>query len=276
MNRQAARPLTQTTRRSSSPSAPPEISQTLVRVFGRYTDGYLRRHFHSVRLLANSAPRVCEGLPLAIYLNHSSWWDPLVCLFAARRFFPTRASYGPIDGAALQRYRFFRRLGLFGVDNGTAAGARQFLETASAILQGEKNALWITPEGRFSDFHARPVQLERGLSHVTRRVRRAAFMPLAVQYVYWEERLPEILLAFGEPIIFESNQSLSILDTTRLFESGLTSVQDHLASASQQRRSEDWKTLLTGRAGTALLYDFWRRMRAGFRGEKFSPGHSKL
>ncbi len=127
--------LSQTTPSPRERPEPP--AQYLARVgagFRPLHGRYLRRHFHSVRLLANSAPRVCEGLPLAIYLNHSSWWDPLVCLFAARRFFPTRASYGPIDGAALERYRFFRRLGLFGVENGTPAGARQFLETASAIL----------------------------------------------------------------------------------------------------------------------------------------------
>lgn len=276
MNREVVRPQTQTPRSPSPSGAPPAISKTVVRVFGRYTERYLRRHFHSVRLLANSAPRVCEGFPLAIYLNHSSWWDPLVCLFAARRFFPARASYGPIDAVALERYRFLRRLGLFGVESGTSAGARAFLETATAILRGEGNALWITPEGRFSDFHARPVRLEPGLSHLTGHVKRAAFMPLALQYVFWEERLPEILLAFGEPIVFESKQALRVADTTRLFESGLTSVQDHLAIASQRRQREDWKTLLTGRAGTAFAYDAWRKMRARFRGEKFDPEHSPL
>ncbi|MGI9089313.1 MAG: lysophospholipid acyltransferase family protein [Chthoniobacterales bacterium] len=254
---------------------PPKISRRLLALFGGYSEKYLRRHFHSVRLLANSAPPVCEGLPLIIYLNHSSWWDPLVCLLLARRFFPKRNSYGPMDARALRRYQFFRRLGFFGVEAGSVAGAKDFLEAAEAILQAEDSALWITPQGRFVDFHARPVRLERGISHLTRHAARAAFVPLAVQYSFWEERLPEVLVAFGEPVIFQPNQSLRIGETTRLFESALESVQDHLATAAQRRRGEDWRPLLEGAAGTSIFYDLWRRARARLRGEHFRSAHSE-
>ena len=37
--------------RENSGHACPEISQPLLRFFGRYAEGYLRRHFHAVRLL---------------------------------------------------------------------------------------------------------------------------------------------------------------------------------------------------------------------------------
>ncbi len=254
---------------------PPPISRRLLKFFGGYAESYLRRHFHTARLLANSAPVNDTDLPLVIYLNHSSWWDPLVCLLLARKFFPRRDCYAPIDAAALRRYRFFRRLGFFGVES-SPAGVKTFLETATAILRSEKSALWITPQGKFADFHARPVRLERGLSHLTRHVTRAAFISLAIQYVYWEERLPEILIAFGDPVVFEASQALGAADTTHLFESALTSVQDHLAKASARRRTEDWRPIVEGRAGVNVFYDAWRKARAIFRGEKFNSAHSKL
>ncbi len=253
----------------------PRISKPLLRFFAKYSRAYLRRHFHSVRLLANSAPSVSNDLPLVVYLNHSSWWDPLICLLLAQKYFSARDSFGPIDAGALQRYQFFRRLGFFGVTMGTRAGARDFWETAGAILRSEQSALWITPQGRFADFHARPVRFKRGLSHLTRRVPRAAFLPLAVQYVHWEERLPEVLLAFGEPIVFESTQSLPIPETSRLLESALESVQDHLAAASERRQPNEWCGILHGAAGTNFFYDAWRRTRARLRGEPFNSAHSQ-
>ncbi|MGI8437920.1 MAG: lysophospholipid acyltransferase family protein [Chthoniobacterales bacterium] len=255
---------------------PPQISPRLLRFFGHYAASYLARHFHSLRLLKNSAPPVCEGMPLVVYLNHSSWWDPLVSLLLARRFFPPRQSFGPIDAAALGRYRFFERLGFFGVETGSRAGAENFLATATAILRSEKNALWITPQGEFADFHARPVQLMSGLSHLTKHVERAAFLPLAIQYVFWEERLPEILLGFGEPIIFRTEARMTTTDATQLFASALAAVQDHLADASARRDSDEWRIVLEGRAGVNAFYDLWRQTRARLRGEKFDPSHSGL
>lgn len=262
--------------RHSPASVAPRISRGLLKFFGHYSDSYLTRHFHTVRLLKNSAPKTSDALPLVVFLNHSAWWDPLVCLLLSRRFFPKRNSYGPIDGAALGRYKFFERLGFFGVDHKSPAGARAFLETAGAILRTPDSALWITPQGEFADFHARPVLLQRGLSHLTKQVERVAFVPLALQYVFWEERLPEILVGFGEPIVFDAHRTLSPIAATSLFESALTSVQDHLADASARRESDEWETLCRGRAGTNVFYDAWRRTRARFRGEKFHSAHSDL
>ncbi len=46
--------------------------------------------------------------------------DPLICLRLAAELFPDRTHYGPIDAQALGRYRFFEKLGFFGVEAGTA------------------------------------------------------------------------------------------------------------------------------------------------------------
>ena len=258
-----------------SKPTPPKISKTLLRLFGTYSESYLRGHFHSVRLLANGEAKHCADLPVVIYLNHSSWWDPLLCLLLARRFFARRNSYGPMDAEALLRYRFFQRLGFFGIAEG-ARGAADFLEQAETILSLDDSALWLTPQGKFADNRARPLRFQSGLSHLARRVGRAAFLPLGLEYTFWEERLPEVLLSFGEPIVFDAARLLSVQDTTRLFESGLASVQDQLRGASERRQSDEWRILLHGSAGTSRVYDFWRRGRARFRGEKFDASHSGL
>ena len=253
----------------------PAISPTLLRFFARYSEAYLRRHFHSVRLLRTGTPQVSESLPLIVYLNHSSWWDPLLCLLLAQRFFPERKSFAPIEAKSLRRYPFFRRLGFFGAEN-NLAGAARFLRITDRILARSDHALWITPQGNFVDHRARPLRFQGGLSHIANRAERAAFVPLALEIVYWEERLPEALISFGAPLVFGAERKLTITETTQLFESAMTVVQDELSAASQRRQPDDWRVLVQGRAGVGRVYDFWRRAKAKVRGEKFSAAHSDL
>jgi 1-acyl-sn-glycerol-3-phosphate acyltransferase len=261
--------------RSPNETSPAPPSQRLLDIFGRYADGYLRRHFHSARLLKSGAPEPVPGMPLVIYLNHASWWDPLVCLLLARRFFSQRRSYAPISAEALGRYRFFTKLGFFPVEQ-NPRGAAQFLRQAEAVLQSDRAALWLTPQGRFVDLRTRPLQFHRGLGHVATRVERAAFMPVALEYVFWEERLPEILVSFGQPLVISADHALGVDDATQLFEVALATVQDHLATAAQRRDPREWHPLLHGRAGVGGVYQFWNRARARLRGERYLAAHSRL
>ena len=254
----------------------PLISKALLYFFSRYANRFVKRHFHSVRLLTKGRPRIPPEMPLVIYLNHSAWWDPLICLLLARRFFPARNSYAPIDAQALRRYGFFRRLGFFGVEQGSVRGAREFLSQTSALLGSNASAVWLTPQGRFVDARVRPVDFQRGLGHLAARVERAAFIPLALEFTFWEERLPEVLLSFGAPLVFDAQPRLQAAAASQLFESALASVQGELAAAAQRRAPEEWDNLVSGEAGTARVYDLWRRTAAKVRGEKFRAAHSDL
>ena len=123
----------------------PRVSQRLVRLFTRYSRGYVRRHFHGVRLLKSHTPAAdFTVLPAAVFLNHASWWDPLICLLIAAEYFPNRTSYAPIDAAALHKYRFLQKLGFFGIDVSSSRGAASFLGTAGNILESPQRMLWIT------------------------------------------------------------------------------------------------------------------------------------
>jgi len=256
----------------------PSLSQPLVRLFTRYSRGFLRRHFHAVRVLKSHAlPSDFRELPIAVFLNHASWWDPLICLILAREYFPARSSFGPIDARAVSRYGFLTKLGFFPVELGSARGAALFLQKAGAILESPRRMLWLTPQGKFTDARARPLSLQRGLAHLAGRVPPAVFLPLAIEYPFWEERTPEVLLAFGTPLFTQQHQnSCGADDWAGALERTLQDAQDALAAAAQRRSPDDWQVLLRGASGTAMLYDAWRRLRAFFRRERFQPEHSNL
>lgn len=265
-------------RATPAQAALPRLSPALVRLFTRYSGGHVRRHFHAVRLLkSHGMPADFAQLPVVVFLNHAAWWDPLICLVLAERFFPQRSAFAPIDSQALRRYRFLAKLGFFGVETGSARGAAAFLQQASAILESPARMLWVTPQGKFTDPRPRPVSLQRGLAHLAARATPSVFLPLAIEYTFWEERTPEVLLAFGTPLFSQHHQnSCGSDDWASVLERTLEDTQDALAVAAQHRQPEKWEILLRGAAGTTPFYDAWRRVRAVIGRERFQPEHSNL
>ena len=246
----------------------------LVRAFVRYTNYYLRRHFHSVRVgyvdYPAPPPPTC---PVIVFLNHPSWWDPLVAICLAFRCFPGRTPYAPIEAHALQQYQFFARLGFFGVEPGTRRGAATFLRIGQAVLTQPASALWVTPGGQFSDPRVRPITLRPGLGHLVSRVQRGVLYPLALEYPFWHERTPEALARFGAPIVIEKEGTYSPAEWTTLLSQRLEATQDALAQDACQRNYAAFRTLLNGTSGVGGVYDVWRRLRATIHGRSFHPQH---
>lgn len=256
----------------------PAVSALLLRWFTWYARRYVRRHFHAVRLSPRGVPPGHPNLPLIVYANHPSWWDPLVCLVLKAEFYSERTAFAPMDAAMLQRYRFFGRLGFFGVEPRRVRGAAQFLRTAEAILQSPEHLLALTPQGRFVDVRQRPLRFAPGLGHLAARIQGGCFIPMALEYVFWEERLPEILVRFGE-MVEVRRETHGVFEPeywTRLFEAKLSEVQDALAREAQRRSPKEFLTVLRGGAGQGGVYDAWRWCRAQWTGATFQKEHRSL
>ncbi len=254
-------------------AAAPHVSAGVMNIFAAYIRRYVRKHFHALRILESGLPPRDCARPLVIYLNHASWWDPLVCLLLSREFFADRTSFAPIDAPMLERYGLFRHLGFFGVEQGTPRGALTFLRTARALLASSQNAVWLTPQGRFIDVRERPLRLKDGLGALATREPDTAFIPLAIEFAFWTDSHPEILVSFGEPVVPGAEPTRSADEWTRALTDALETMQDELAALSCRRDPTDWRTLNTGKFGVGGLYDAWRRVHAMMRGEKFTPEH---
>lgn len=287
----------------------------MLRWFHWYSRRYVAKHFHAVRMARSGGgdalrAKLDEGRPVVLLMNHAAWWDPLVGMLAHERLFPGRRAYAPIDAAALGRYRFMERLGLFGVEPDTRGGGRRFLEVGERVLAASDTVLWLTPQGRFADPRERPVQLRPGAAHLARRCPHAVFVPLAVEYPFWEERTPEVLLMVGQPVdlltavrengVPKSLHNGAIPETpanhrtgetpaspsktterrtagaaelTARFAGALEEAQDELAKLSLARRTADFDVWLRGRTGIGGVYDLWRRVKAWSTGRRFRPEH---
>jgi 1-acyl-sn-glycerol-3-phosphate acyltransferase len=236
-----------------------------------YLPRYLRKNFHAVRL-AKRAPLPELAGPLVVVLNHPSWWDPLVAALLARRF-PGRTGYAPFDAQALRKYRIFERLGFYPVEQGTPRGAIEFLRVSLALLEKPNTALWITAQGRFADPRERPIVLKPGVGHLVQRLTTGHVLPLALEYPFWEERFPEALAHFGDPLPITSGPTAA--EWLERIAGALQATQDALREAAVARDPARFETILGGSVGVGGIYDWWRRWTEWLRGERFSPAHGK-
>lgn len=253
--------------------AMPNYVPWLVRWFQRYSRKYAAKHFHAVRLAKGSAAIPKEdGEPLLFVTNHPSWWD-VITAFIISSTIPEYRHYAPMDSVMLKKYGIFKRLGLFGVEQ-TPRGAAIFIRTVKAIFTNSHHALWVTAQGRFADARERPIDLRPGIGAAASRLTTGWVIPIAMEYPFWNERTPELLIRIGQPICiadhpYESQRWLELI-THRL-----TETMDSLASDSISRDASRFEDLIKGRVGVGGVYDWWRSLVARLRGKKVDLGHSE-
>ncbi len=272
-------PAPRASARANARIGTPAVQPLVLAFFSRYAAWMLARQFHSVRLArCGSPPALPNAQPLVVFLNHASWWDPLVSLWLAQRFFPQRQHFGPMQADQLRRYGILRRIGMFGVERGTA-GARDFLKTSAELLTRPGATLWLTPQARFADVRERPARFAPGLAHLLPKVPGIRCVSLALEYGFGEERLPEIRIRFGT-LRTDDDWSASGVETHpaalgAALERELEDNQDRLARLVCSGAEGCFETLFQSTSGTSLPYDLWRRVRAAFGGVPANLNHSR-
>jgi 1-acyl-sn-glycerol-3-phosphate acyltransferase len=257
----------------SDDPAMPRQSKWWFDMFRWYSRRYIRKHFHALRISKSShAVPAGEGEPLLFVINHPAWWDILVAFVLCERF-KHYSHFAPIDSRMFEKYRMFAKMGFFGVDP-TPRGAARFLRTSKAIFEQPFRSMWITAQGEFVDVRVRPVQLRPGIGYVASRLDRGFVIPVAVEYTYWEERTPEALVRYGEPLNLAEHRDWDRDTWTQQIARHLEQSQDELAREVMTRSPEQFEILVSGKVGVGGVYDWWRRFKGWFTGKKFDVAHS--
>lgn len=254
----------------------PEIlrSTSWLRFFVAVLSHRLRTSFHAVRLAKPGVPDLSEDLPLVVYCNHASWWDAALVPVLMTRLFPLRRSFAPMDAAAIQRYRFMRKIGMFGVATGSYEGASRFMRVGRKLLSQSDTLFYLTPQGRFTDARDHPIRLQPGLSRLLSRVSRVSVLPLAIEYPFWDESTPEVLVRFGDVQVMGSAVTTDLSEIQDNLQDRLSHTMAQLADDAVSRDRSRFDTLLHGRSGVGGVYDGWRRLKAWRVGEPFNPAHA--
>jgi 1-acyl-sn-glycerol-3-phosphate acyltransferase len=243
-------------------------------LFRWYARRYTARHFHAVRISRTGPIPDLPDRPAIIVANHPSWWDAMIPFILTGVMPQGREHFAPIDVVGLAQYPFLARLGFFGVEADTGSGAARFLRTSLAILSRPLALVWITAQGRFVDPRERPTRLRPGMGHLAHRLSDAIVVPMAIEYPFWNDRCPEVLVRFGPMLEVGDGRSRSPADWTAAIERALEVELDMLAGEAMARDPAAFTTILAGTAGVGGVYDRWRRIRARLVGRTFQPEHA--
>lgn len=244
-------------------------------LFSIYLRWYLRRHFHSVQV-ANARRIPPQAQPLILFANHASWWDPLTAMLLTQTILPERDHYAPMDEIALKHYGIFRPMGFFPVDNASPRGAAQLLRAGAQVMARPGAVLWITPESQLQDVRKRPIMFRPGLGSLMSRSGRMTCVPIAIEYAFWNERLPEILVNVGEPLEIADGTMEDARTWTNLLSYATAATLDELAMLAMERDPESFETVLTGAGGIGGFYELWKQLTCAVTGRPYHHDHGSL
>lgn len=240
------------------------------RVFLWYTRRLLAKKFHAVHVAKGTrdlpAAFDAHAGPVVLVLNHAAWWDPLVALVVGHTLLPRRTGIAPIDADQLARFKFFRKLGLFGIDPDHPGAMPALLDYTLAWCKAQpRPTVAITPQGRFADVRE-PVRIRPGAAALAARLGPAArVLVLTIEYAFWQSQRPEIFLRFAEaapPASSPPSTPPSTASWHRAIEATMQRSADELARLVIARDPTPFVPLLEqGGSSINPAYDLYLRLR---------------
>lgn len=252
---------------------PSKYSPKVTRGFSIVVRRMFRKQFASVRAVKGSTETLgaldSRKGPAIIALNHSSWWDPLVCVLLGSIETPSRTHAAPMDVEQLRRFRFMRKIGIFGVaPDDPRSLPRMTRHVLKRFASEPRCTLWITPQGEFRDVRDE-IALRPGAGAIAARASEERDIPvlaLAIEYTFWEDKRPEVLLRLVRvpppDLDAKATRGERIEAWTSEIERTMRDNQSALAQIVMERDPRPFDIVLGGKEGANHpLYDLWLKLR---------------
>lgn len=249
-------------------------SVLIERAFRIYNRQYLTRNFHRVHLDGDLSGLRGDGTaPLLVCVTHSSWWDLLLGCRLVEAL-PEWNIYTAMDEAQLERYRFFAKMGVIGVDRGSLHGVKEFTSYCKQLLETPTRSLWLTPQGDFVSSSVRPIHFQPGIGVIAQALRQFYITTVAFDYEFWSESRPEAFISVRpmERVVVDS--SFNRREFVHAMERKMETHLDELTALRTHRDPKLFTTLSHHRASISLPYDAARRVGAWVQGKPFTQAHT--
>lgn len=247
----------------TSPIAKATPAPRFLRFFGGYAQRLLRKNFAHVRLQRQSESVIRDAGahdgPLLIAMNHPSWWDPIVGVALRHTYFQDRPCLSPIEMLMFERFRFMRKLGLFGIDPAHPEALRAMVSYIRAECDREpRSAVFITPQGAFTD-PREPILVRPGIASLAMALPNPRVLCVLTELTFWHDKRPELLLLARS---CASPRAPTTAAWTRAVRAEMQSGADELARLSIARDESAFVPMLASK-GSAVnpAYDLWQRLR---------------
>lgn len=212
------------------------------RIFQLYIHWLLGQHFHSMQVLGN-VPQTDARFPVLLLPNHSTWWDGFFVFLLNERIFK-RPIFLMMLEKQLRRYRFFARLGAFGIDPANAKLSLQALKYTLSLFEmpAPKPLVCIFPQGELLPWHSRPLRLKPGVEWLVRKYPdQLNLVLLAMRCEYGAEQRAKVIFKMSENRVVSGATFPDLNALQAEMEKLLSEVSENLA------QGEEGQMLFSGR-----------------------------
>lgn len=198
-------------------------------IFNKYINRLLQNNFSSF-YLCNEYPNLNSNETVLFTPNHFSWWDGFFIDYAIRKETNLDLRIMMLE-TQLKKYWFFKYVGAFSIDPNNPFAIKDSIDYARKLLNGEKIALIVYPQGEIEPFAKRPLSIKKGISLILKNSKNTPVIPAAFKIDFSEKKLPSIFLRFGDAI-----SSKTIINDFPTFENAFYNNLDLLSEAAVNRK----------------------------------------
>jgi hypothetical protein len=204
-------------------------------IFHIYVMRLLKRHFHSFRLFGNMTEPDPE-LPLLLIPNHSTWWDGFFVYLINDQFLK-RELYIMMLDSQLAKYKFFARVGAFGITPGNRKNVKESLNYTVELLKKEKVLVTIFPQGILLPWGKRPLNFKKGLERMVRLYNKPInILPLAIRAEQGGEQQAEVFFQCGKNYIVDSRSFQGVKWLEEIETDLLTHLDEEISKGEKGRQ----------------------------------------
>lgn len=235
-------------------------SKTVVKLFAGMIRRMLAKHFYAHHLRGKDRLLAIDPkIPVIFYANHSAWWDGFLAFHLCHDVFK-RDGVLMMDVKQLRKYRFFRWIGAFSVNQEDGKAAMQSIEYAVKQLQVEHRILWVYPQGILLPNDRRPMVFYHGISHIVKRLGCVQLIPIVHRYEFMGEQRPDVFSSIGPVQKIEVTGGFDPGTLTAELERRLTLELDSLRDDVAMCQFDGFEITLKGKSSTNIRYDSFRKL----------------
>jgi 1-acyl-sn-glycerol-3-phosphate acyltransferase len=172
-------------------------------IFHIYVMRLMKRQFHAFHLFGN-LPQPDPNLPLLLIPNHSTWWDGFF-VYLLNEEILKRETYLMMLDRQLAKYKFFARIGAFGITPGNKENVNESLNYTVELLQKRNVMITMFPQGILLPWGKRPLDFKKGIEAIIRSYGKPInILPLAIRAEYGGEQRAEVFFQFGQHFVVDA------------------------------------------------------------------------
>ncbi len=171
-----------------------------------------------------------KDVPTILFAPHCNWWDGIVLYNTTHRIFHKEIR---LMVEELNRFPLLRRGGAYSVNKKSPQSAMKALQYSVDVVGDLRNMLCIFPQGIIRPPHFRPIEFQTGLAYIAenavKRYGKVNLIPMAVDYTFFRDNRPEVVVEFGKRIELRQGNELDKMsrkELTHYLEHALTETCD--------------------------------------------------